>query len=131
MAEIGCDEREGLPLPVVTANDIVSVDIKFTDSAKSALKQSLKGEESTHVLVISAQSGGCSGFMYDMKIVENPGESGYQISDVEGISVFVHNTDSPLLSDITVDYKNTMMGGGFQITNATAAKSCGCGQSFG
>ena len=29
-----------------------------------------------------------------------------------------------------VDYKNTLMGGGFQISNPNANKSCGCGQSF-
>ena len=91
----------------------------------------MNGDEDSHVLVISAQSGGCSGFLYDMKIMEDPGGDEFQRLVIGGIEVLVHNKDSSLLSGITVDYKDTLMGGGFQINNPNADRACGCGQSFG
>ena len=122
---------DGFSLPVVTETPVVEVDLQFSDSAKEALKSSMNGDEGTHVLVISAQSGGCSGYLYDMRIIEDPGNEGFQRLDVDGIPVIVHNKDSSLLSGIVVDYKDTLMGGGFQINNPNADRSCGCGQSFG
>ena len=122
---------DGFSLPVVTHSEIVSVSIDFTDAAKDAVKGTMDGDEASHVLVISAQSGGCSGFLYDMKIIEDPGSDEFQRVDVDGVCVLVHNKDSALLAGITIDYKDTLMGGGFQILNPNADRTCGCGQSFG
>ena len=122
---------EGFSLPVVSETEVVDVKLNFTDKAISALKQNMNGDEGTHVLVISAQSGGCSGYLYDMKIIEKPEEEGFQKISIGGIKVFVHNKDSSMLNGIQVDFKETLMGGGFQIENPNADRACGCGQSFG
>ena len=122
---------DGLSLPVVSETVVVEVELNFTDAAKIALKQSMSGDEESHVLMISAQSGGCSGHLYDMKIIEDPGNDGFQRIDIGGMDVLVHNKDSSMLSGIIIDFKETLMGGGFQIENPNAARSCGCGQSFG
>ena len=122
---------DGFSLPVVSETEVVDVQINFTETAIQALKQNMNGDEDTHVLIISAQSGGCSGYLYDMKIIQKPEGEGFQIINVGGINVFVHNKDSPMLNGINVDFKETLMGGGFQIENPNADRSCGCGQSFG
>ena len=122
---------EGFSLPVVSETEVVDVKLNFTDKAISALKQNMNGDEGTHVLVIRAQSGGCSGYLYDMKIIEQPEEEGFQKISIGGIKVFVHNKDSSMLNGIQIDFKETLMGGGFQIENPNADRACGCGQSFG
>jgi len=122
---------EGFSLPVVTETEVVDVKLNFTESAISALKQNMAGDEQSHVLIISAQSGGCSGYLYDMKIIEDPGNDGFQRIDIGGIEVLVNHKDSSMLSGINIDFKETLMGGGFQIENPNADRSCGCGQSFG
>ena len=122
---------EGFSLPVVTETEVVDVDLNFTESAIAALKQNMAGDEQSHVLIVSAQSGGCSGYLYDMKIIEDPGNDGFQRIDIGGIEVLVHDKDSSMLSGINIDFKETLMGGGFQIENPNADRSCGCGQSFG
>ena len=66
-----------------------------------------------------------------MKIIKQPEDDGFQQISVGGINVFVHNKDSSMLSGINIDFKETLMGGGFQIENPNAERSCGCGQSFG
>lgn len=122
---------DGFSLPVVTETEVVDVELNFTEAAISALKQNMSGDEETHVLVISAQSGGCSGYLYDMKIIEDPGSESFQRFEKGGIQVLVHNKDSSMLSGIIIDFKETLMGGGFQIENPNADRACGCGQSFG
>ena len=122
---------EGFSLPVVTSAEVVDVQIEFTAPAKQAMKSTMGKDGSTHVVIISAESGGCSGYMYDMQIVEDPNDDSFQRLDVGGLTVLVHNKDSTMLSGIRVDYKDTLMGGGFQIDNPNADRSCGCGQSFG
>ena len=122
---------EGFSLPVVSETEVVDVKLNFTDNALRALKQNMNGDEDTHVLVISAQSGGCSGYLYDMKIIERPEDEGFQKISISGINVFVHNKDSSMLNGIQIDFKETLMGGGFQIENPNADRACGCGQSFG
>ncbi|MAP85266.1 MAG: iron-sulfur cluster assembly accessory protein [Euryarchaeota archaeon] len=122
---------EGFSLPVVSETEVVDVKLNFTDKAIQALKNNMNGDEDTHVLVISAQSGGCSGYLYDMKIIEQPDEKGFQKIKIDEINIFVHNKDSSMLNGIQVDFKETLMGGGFQIENPNADRACGCGQSFG
>ena len=121
----------GLGLPMAVEVDVVKVAIEVTDSAKMAIENSMSGDEDGSVLVISAESGGCSGYLYDMKIVDRPEEEGYQSISVGERTIMIHDRDSDLLNGIVLDYKDTLMGGGFQITNPNADRSCGCGQSFG
>jgi iron-sulfur cluster assembly protein len=122
---------EGFSLPVVAEVEVVDAHIDFTETAKKAINDAMSGDEGSHVLVISAQSGGCSGYLYDMKIIEDPENDDFQRLEIDGISVLVHKKDSLLLTGITVDFKDTLMGGGFQIINPNADRTCGCGQSFG
>jgi|TARA_B100000530_G_scaffold30383_1_gene18203 iron-sulfur cluster assembly protein len=122
---------EGFSLPVITQTEVVNVKITVTDNAINQMKKTMEGDEETHCLVISAQSGGCSGYLYDMKIIEKPDSQNFQIQEFEGVEVFIHNGDSSLLNGIELDFKDTLMGGGFNITNPNASRECGCGQSFG
>ena len=122
---------EGFSLPVVTSAEVVDVQIEFTEPARLAMKSTMGEDESTHVVIISAESGGCSGYMYDMQIVKDPNDDSFQRLEVGDLTVLVHNKNSAMLSGIRVDYKDTLMGGGFQIDNPNADRSCGCGQSFG
>ncbi|MAZ23639.1 MAG: iron-sulfur cluster assembly accessory protein [Euryarchaeota archaeon] len=131
MAHDGC---EGVSLPVVSSlkrENIDDIEINLSDAAITALKASMKGDEDSHVLVVSAQDGGCSGYMYDMAIIEDPDDDGYLRVEVSDMTILVHNRDSSLLNGINIDFKDSLMGGGFQIENPNADRSCGCGQSFG
>ncbi|WP_242436289.1 HesB/IscA family protein, partial [Staphylococcus aureus] len=39
-------------------------------------------------------------------------------------------SSAPVLNGTTIDFKQSLMGGGFQIDNPNAIASCGCGSSF-
>jgi len=121
----------GFSLPIATVNERVEVNIEVSPAAKTAVKSAIGDQSSSHVLIISAKAGGCSGYLYDMVIVERPNEEGFQEIDVDGVTILIHDNDSSLLNGLKLDYKDSLMGGGFHMENPNADRACGCGQSFG
>ncbi|MET0960005.1 MAG: iron-sulfur cluster assembly accessory protein [Psychrobacillus psychrotolerans] len=86
------------------------------------------GEEGS-ALRVSVNGGGCSGLTYGMGF-----EKEKQQADIElhqhGIDIVVSTEDASILTGTTIDYKESLMGGGFTIENPNAIASCGCGTSF-
>jgi len=121
----------GFSLPIATVSERVDVNIEVTDTARSAVKSAIGQQVDSHVLIISAKAGGCSGYLYDMVIVERPDEEGFQEIDVDGVTILIHDNDSSLLNGLKLDFKDSLMGGGFHMDNPNADRACGCGQSFG
>ena len=121
----------GFSLPIATVSERVDVKIEVTDAARTAVKSAIGQQVDSHVLIISAKAGGCSGYLYDMVIVERPNEEGFQEIDVDGVTILIHDNDSSLLNGLKLDFKDSLMGGGFHMDNPNADRACGCGQSFG
>ena len=117
-------------LPVAEDLQIVPVTIDVTDDAMSAMEGAMANAENGDVLVVSVLGGGCSGFMYDLQIQARPDEEGWQFISCDGVTIAVHDKDSVQLSGITLDFVNSLMGGGFKVINPNAQKSCSCGKSF-
>ena len=108
--------------------EVVDCEITMTAKAKAMLEEAF-GEDRSHALLVGVLSGGCSGYMYDLQIVEST-EQDCQELTVEGFRVLIPNASSHLLNGIEVDYVEKLMGGGFKINNPNASSSCGCGESF-
>ena len=121
----------GFSLPIATLSERVEVNIEVTDAARSAVKSAIGLQVDSHVLIISAKAGGCSGYLYDMVIVERPNEEGFQEINIDGVKILIHDNDSSLLNGLKLDFKDSLMGGGFHMDNPNADRACGCGQSFG
>ena len=107
----------GFSLPIATVSERVEVNIEVSSAAKTAVKSAIGDQSSSHVLIISAKAGGCSGYLYDMVIVERPNEEGFQEIDVDGVTILIHDKDSSLLNGLKLDYKDSLMGGGFHMEN--------------
>ena len=116
-------------LPVAEDTQVVPVTIDVTDDAMTAMEGAMANAENDDVLVVSVLGGGCSGFMYDLQIQSRPEDDGWQFISCDGITIAVHDKDSVQLAGITLDFVNSLMGGGFKVVNPNASKSCGCGKS--
>ena len=128
MAEEDCGAT--FALPVAEDMQVVPVTIDVTDDAMSAMEGAMVNAEDGDVLVVSVLGGGCSGFMYDLQIQTRPEEDGWQFISCDGITIAIHDKDSVQLSGITLDFVNSLMGGGFKVINPNAQKACSCGKSF-
>ena len=108
------------------SNQVVIV----TEAASLHVKEMMKhNEEEGAFLRVSVKGGGCSGLSYGMGFEHEINENDLQFEQ-HGIHVLVDKESAAILQGTKIDYKESMMGGGFTIENPNAIASCGCGSSF-
>ena len=123
-----CNTCDVTPTILINTPDVVTVSLTISNKAKEMLESAFGGDRS-HALLVGVLSGGCSGYMYDLQIVESTDQDCQELN-IDGFRVLVPNSSSHLLDGIEIDYVDRLMGGGFKINNPNAASSCGCGESF-
>ena len=105
--------------------------ITLTDTAASKVKELLEAEGASELaLRVAVRPGGCSGFSYEMFFDGDIAPDDEQATFGEGVRVLVDPASAQLLEGASLDYKDGLTQAGFNITNPTATRSCGCGQSF-
>ena len=80
-------------------------------------------------LRVFVSGGGCSGMQYGMALEAEARPYDHVISQ-DDIKIFIDPTSMMYLNGATIDYEDSIMGGGFKIENPNAVSSCGCGTSF-
>jgi iron-sulfur cluster assembly protein len=104
--------------------------IYLTEAAANMVKTLLVQKNvPDHGLRVFVAGGGCSGMQYGMALEAEPRPYDHLI-EFAGVRVFVDPTSMMYLSNATIDYEDSIMGGGFKIENPNAVSSCGCGSSF-
>ncbi|MDF2628834.1 MAG: hypothetical protein K0R39_2665 [Symbiobacteriaceae bacterium] len=105
------------------------MNISLTDKASNKLKDIIKSKGENLALRVMVRSGGCSGYEYGMALERNPRPDD-NVSEQDGVKVVIDANSLKFLDGSTIDYVDSLMGGGFTVNNPNATSSCGCGQSF-
>ncbi len=114
------------PIETFEATDTVH----FTDAAREMVESLLMQKSvPNHGLRVFVAGGGCSGLQYGMALEAEPRPMDH-VMEQGGFRVFVDFNSMLYLAGATVDYEDSLMGGGFRIENPNAVSSCGCGSSF-
>lgn len=104
--------------------------VEITEAASFQVKEMMRhNEEEGSYLRVAVQGGGCSGLTYGMGFERTTSEKD-DVYEQFGIPILIAKEDAPILQGTVVDYKQSLMGGGFTIENPNAIASCGCGTSF-
>lgn len=102
----------------------------LTEAAAYEVKDMMKNNDMPNgYLKVSVKGGGCTGLSYGMSAEEEPAEND-EVLEFYGVKVLVDKNDAPILNGTTIDFKTSLMGGGFAIENPNAIAACGCGSSF-
>jgi iron-sulfur cluster assembly protein len=88
-----------------------------------------KLDPQTAGLLVGASKGGCSGYMYEVRVESAPAD-GDKVLEINGVRVFVNEFSKPLVSGMMVDWISSMTEQRFDFRNPNATGNCGCGQSF-
>jgi iron-sulfur cluster assembly protein len=105
--------------------------ITLTPSAAQEVKRLMEQERKPNLgLRLGVKGGGCSGLSYVLALEEAAPKPYDTVFEQEGVTVLVDAKSHLYLDGTTIDYKNGLMGGGFEFLNPNAKKSCGCGSSF-
>lgn len=116
--------------PTNTTIHTEEVVLTVTPSAVSIIKNLLQERNiPNHALRVFVSGGGCSGMQYGMSFEENP--QGYDaVVETDGVRLIVDPTSLVYLKGATIDFVDSLIGGGFRIDNPNAVSQCGCGSSF-
>ena len=129
MSDMDCEACPSTsPLQVVIP-ETKEMSLTITEKAKNTLL-GVMGDDSESALLVDVLSGGCSGYKYDLQIIEPLEDTEHFGLLIDGIQVYVPKTASSLLDGVEIDYEDKLMGGGFKLNNPNASKSCGCGERF-
>ena len=116
------------PISITPRDAQPTVTLTGAAAAKVAELMAREGEEDL-VLRLGVRPGGCSGFSYEMffdKVVD----AADHVSETDGVRLAVDPQSMQMLDGAEVDYRDSLQGAGFHITNPNQTRSCGCGQSF-
>lgn len=104
--------------------------VNLTESAADMVRNLLAQKNvPNHGLRVFVAGGGCSGLQYGMAL-EAQARPYDHVIEANGVKLFVDPTSMMYLGNATIDYEDSLMGGGFRIDNPNAVSTCGCGHSF-
>ena len=104
--------------------------IILTEAASFQIKEMMKhNEEEGSYLRVAVRGGGCSGLSYGMNFDDHKNDDDL-LDEQFDLQIIVSAEDAPILMGTKIDYKQSLLGGGFTIDNPNAIASCGCGTSF-
>lgn len=104
--------------------------ITITDAAALQIKDMMKSnDEEGSLLRVAVHGGGCSGLSYGMGFAKEVNPDDVKLS-MHGIDIVIDQDSIGIIKGTVIDYKQSLMGGGFTIDNPNAIASCGCGSSF-
>lgn len=109
-----------------TRTETITITTAAANTVRDLLAQKNVPDYGLRVFV---SGGGCSGMQYGMAL-EAEARPYDHVIEQDGIQIFVDPTSMMYLSNATIDYEDSLMGGGFKIDNPNAVSSCGCGSSF-
>ncbi len=105
--------------------------ISVSEQASLKIKEMMAEEENPESLYlrVGVTHGGCTGFTYGMGLDDEKQEDD-TVLEQHGIKILIDAQSAPYLNGLEIDYKESVMGGGFTLHNPNAIATCGCGQSF-
>lgn len=119
-------ERDLIDLQPLMPQPMVLV----TEAASSRLLAMMREKElDGYALRVFVAGGGCSGLQYGMTFDDETREGDNEFT-TGGLRILIDPISAQYLMGSSIDYVDSLMGGGFKIDNPNAVSSCGCGHSF-
>jgi iron-sulfur cluster assembly accessory protein len=119
-------EQESIETSTIETSPILSVSSSAVQVIRTLLEQR---QIPNHALRVFVSGGGCSGMQYGMAFEESARDFDKVVA-IDGVRLIIDPTSLMYLQGATIDYVDSLMGGGFRIENPNAVSSCGCGNSF-
>jgi iron-sulfur cluster assembly protein len=110
----------------------IKSEITITEKAKKEILRIMKENNvpENYGLRVGVKGGGCSGLTYTLNF-DGDEKTGDTIIEDENIKLFIDGKSLFYLMGTELDFSDGLNGKGFLFNNPNAAKTCGCGDSFG
>jgi iron-sulfur cluster insertion protein len=108
---------------------MIDPNVTLSPTAAERLKVLTAAEGRPVLLRVAVEGGGCSGFQYNLDLVDGPQEGDVRIEH-DGAAALVDDVSMAFLKGSVIDFVDELAGAQFRIRNPNAKSSCGCGVSF-
>ncbi|MBA4795677.1 iron-sulfur cluster insertion protein ErpA [Phenylobacterium sp.] len=108
---------------------MTTTDLTLSPAAAERLKAISQAEGKPVMLRVAVEGGGCSGFQYQLDLVDQAEPDDLRI-ERDGAAALVDEVSLVLLKGSEIDFVDELVGAEFKIRNPNAKSSCGCGVSF-
>jgi len=90
------------------------------------------GFEEPYCIRAGVKGDGCSGFSYDLQIIDKDSVKEDDVTEQQGnLTIAVDPKSNLYLEGVIVSYESSLkVGNGFIFDNPNAQRQCGCGKSF-
>ena len=103
--------------------------ITLSPSAAGRIRQIAEREGRPLMLRVAVEGGGCSGFQYQLDLVDEAQPGDLKI-ERDGAAAVIDEVSMVLLKGSEIDFVDELAGAEFKVRNPNAKSSCGCGVSF-
>src|SRR5699024_11639585 len=100
--------------------------IQITDQARDQIKDMMQEETDDIRLRFGVQGGGCSGLSYALGSDDEVNNDLDETAIINEIPVVMNKQDMPILENTEIDFKQSMMCGGFSTHHHNAIRSGRC-----
>ena len=104
-------------------------DLTLSAAAAERLKAISQAQGKPIMLRIAVEGGGCSGFQYQLDLVDAAEPDDLRI-ERDGAAALVDEMSLVMLKGAEIAFVYELIGAEFKIRNPNAKSSCGCGVSF-
>ena len=108
---------------------MTTLDLTLSAAAAERLKAISQAQGKPIMLRIAVEGGGCSGFQYQLDLVDAAEPDDLRI-ERDGAAALVDEMSLVMLKGSENDFVDELVGAEFKIRNPNAKSSCGCGVSF-
>ena len=103
--------------------------VTLSETAAQRLNVLSAAEGRPVMLRVAVEGGGCSGFQYQLDLVESAQDGDLRV-ERDGAAAVVDDISLAFLKGSVIDFVDELAGAQFAIRNPNAKSSCGCGVSF-
>ena len=97
-------------------------------AAEHARRQILRNHSAG--IRLGVRKAGCSGYMYDVELVQEPAADDERFTIADDVVVFVARDAVPIVAGTEIDYVTEGLNSSLKFRNPNATGECGCGESF-
>lgn len=113
----------------VTTFDPDTVEIHLTPRARAHIRAKVEAAGGAGMR-LGVRESGCSGFMYDVGVTDQPRPDDTCFEFEDGVRIFVAREHLALLAGTEIDYVTQGLNSTLKFSNPNAQSMCGCGESF-
>jgi len=112
---------------LTSAVPLITVTESAADKARTLAERDGRPDAALRVRVTA---GGCSGFSYELTLEDTPATDDVIVDGPGGFRVLIDPASAPIVMGSTLEFEDSMMGGGLKMVNPQAKHECACGESF-